>query len=566
MAVRAVATYVKYHAWNASTNVPVVGDAGNHTLRWIKDNVSSAPTSGLPSEVDSNNAAGVYIQFLTAGDADCIAGKLAGKSSTANVNIFGPSVFFQYAPQSAPGSPGGMLIDGTNVGLVTLQGGLTISGAPINANVQQINGISNPASGAHVGVDWGQTVTPGATVNLSATTIATVTNSVTVSGTVTANVTQFKGISSPASGGYVGIDWAQIVNQTATVGLVNTTVNASAVVSGTVPANLVQINGISNPASGAHVGIDWAQIINQATVVALTNTTVNASATVSGTVPANVVQIQGISLPSSGASVPIDWSQIVNPTATVNLTNTSISNVTSGIMAANAVLWAGAATSVANLAVVSRAASGSNMSGSTSTTAVLSGASASDGQYVGSILYLAGGNAGGQSATIKSYTGATRTATIAEPWGIVPNNVVSWAILPGSYSFNPTSDPVTVGTNNDKTGYTVSTNQDKTGYTVSQIVSGAITNNVFATGAITAAVTDTTFDNAIADALLDRVNGVETSMTPRQALRIIGASAAGVLSGATTATININGMGVGTQRISASVDQSGNRTAISLTP
>lgn len=560
MAVRAVATYIKYHAWNASTNVPVVGDAGNHTLRWIKDNVSSAPTSGVPSEVDSNNAAGVYIQFLTSGDADCIAGKLAGKSSTANVNIFGPSVFFQYAPQSAPGSPGGMLIDGTNVGLVTLQGGLTISGAPINANLQQINGISNPASGAHVGVDWGQTVTPGATVNLSATTIATVTNSVTVSGTVTANVTQFKGISSPASGGYVGVDWGQIVNQTTVVGLTNTTVNASAVVSGTVPANLVQINGISNPASGAHVGIDWGQIVNPLTTVNLTNTTVNASATVSGTVPANLVQIQGLSLPSSGASVPVDWSQIVNPTATVNLTNTTISSVSSGIQSANVVQWAGAGTAGSNLAVVNRAQAGSNMSGSSATTAILSGASASDGVYVGSTIYLTGGGGAGQSQTVLSYTGATRTAVV-NGWGSVPTNTTTWTILPGGITFNPATTSVTVSGS-----VTVGTNNDKTGYTVSQIVSGAITTTVFAVGAITAAVTDTTFDNAIADALLDRINGIETSMTPRQALRIIGASAAGVLSGATTATININGMGVGTQRISASVDQSGNRTAISLTP
>lgn len=63
---------------------------------------------------------------------------------------------------------------------------------------------------------------------------------------------------------------------------------------------------------------------------------------------------------------------------------------------------------------------------------------------------------------------------------------------------------------------------------------------------------------------LDLVN-VESGMNFRQAQAVIAAAAGGQLSGAGTATINIDGANVsGTTRITASVNASGNRTAITL--
>lgn len=72
-------------------------------------------------------------------------------------------------------------------------------------------------------------------------------------------------------------------------------------------------------------------------------------------------------------------------------------------------------------------------------------------------------------------------------------------------------------------------------------------------------------ENAFADALLDRANAIETAITPRLALRYISAALAGVLSGAATTTVTILGANVGTTRITATVDASGNRSAITLT-
>lgn len=70
--------------------------------------------------------------------------------------------------------------------------------------------------------------------------------------------------------------------------------------------------------------------------------------------------------------------------------------------------------------------------------------------------------------------------------------------------------------------------------------------------------------NQIADALLDRAAGVETNRTPRQALRLILSSAAGKLSGAATANVKIRDTNDTLDRIDATVDISGNRTAVTL--
>lgn len=81
----------------------------------------------------------------------------------------------------------------------------------------------------------------------------------------------------------------------------------------------------------------------------------------------------------------------------------------------------------------------------------------------------------------------------------------------------------------------------------------------------TAALTNGTSDlNAIADALLDRANAIETGLTPRQALRLTAAGDGGLLSGAGTGSIAILGAGVGTTRVTATTDASGNRTAVTL--
>lgn len=77
-----------------------------------------------------------------------------------------------------------------------------------------------------------------------------------------------------------------------------------------------------------------------------------------------------------------------------------------------------------------------------------------------------------------------------------------------------------------------------------------------------AAVSDIPTAAANAAALMDLVDGVETGVTPRQALRLMLAAMAGKLSGAATATITIRNVGDSKDRITATVDASGNRSAV----
>ena len=65
--------------------------------------------------------------------------------------------------------------------------------------------------------------------------------------------------------------------------------------------------------------------------------------------------------------------------------------------------------------------------------------------------------------------------------------------------------------------------------------------------------------------LLDLASGVETGLTPRQALRLITAASAGKLSGAATTTVTIrNAVADSKDRVVATVDADGNRSAITV--
>lgn len=68
--------------------------------------------------------------------------------------------------------------------------------------------------------------------------------------------------------------------------------------------------------------------------------------------------------------------------------------------------------------------------------------------------------------------------------------------------------------------------------------------------------------NAIAAAVLDLTDAIETGLTLRQAQRLQVAAAAGKVSGAATTAVTIRNVGDTKNRITATVDADGNRTAV----
>jgi hypothetical protein len=103
MAIHGVALTLTYVAWDTSANSGKTGDVANHTLRWVKDGTSSAPTNS-PAEVDATNCPGVYKIALTAAECQAVFGTLCGKSSTADVSIMPVSVAFEQAGFIASGT------------------------------------------------------------------------------------------------------------------------------------------------------------------------------------------------------------------------------------------------------------------------------------------------------------------------------------------------------------------------------------------------------------------------------------------------------------------------------
>ena len=70
----------------------------------------------------------------------------------------------------------------------------------------------------------------------------------------------------------------------------------------------------------------------------------------------------------------------------------------------------------------------------------------------------------------------------------------------------------------------------------------------------------TGFNDIAAADVLDLADGIETSLTLRKAVRAIAARMAGTFAGAGTGTETMTGVGVVTNRLTATVDGSGNYT------
>jgi hypothetical protein len=68
--------------------------------------------------------------------------------------------------------------------------------------------------------------------------------------------------------------------------------------------------------------------------------------------------------------------------------------------------------------------------------------------------------------------------------------------------------------------------------------------------------------NAVADALLDRADGVETGVTVRQSLRLANAANGGKTNGGGTSTFNVRDLADTKNRVVATVDADGNRSVV----
>ena len=167
---------------------------------------------------------------------------------------------------------------------------------------------------------------------------------------------------------------------------------------------------------------------------------------------------------------------------------------------------------------------------------------------------------------------ATSGHTSAGSYGkAVGDGVTTWVTATG---FNTTTPP-TVEAIADQVWDEATSGHTSAG-SYGKAVGDGVTTWVTATGfstidssadAVTVGTVSSTPINAIADGLLDRADGVEpasagTERTVREALRLILSACAGQVAGASGTTITIRDTNDTTNRITATVDSDGNRTAV----
>lgn len=254
--------------------------------------------------------------------------------------------------------------------------------------------------------------------------------------------------------------------------------------------------------------------------------------------------------------------------------------------------------------------SGTAQAGAVGSITLDAGASAVNNFYSNCIVYITGGTGAGQGRFITSYAGATKVAIVPN-WATAPDNTSTFAILPFdavTVSAVPTTAQIATAVWQDTTAgdFTVANSVGKsvmngvslgTGLTVANLTNAPTTGDFTATmktslNAATpaATVSDKTgfaltaaYDpaktaaqagdamaltagerNSVADALLDRASGVETGVTLRQGQRVMLSAMAGKADGLAGTTVHYRDQADGKNRITATVDSSGNRTAVTL--
>ncbi len=254
-------------------------------------------------------------------------------------------------------------------------------------------------------------------------------------------------------------------------------------------------------------------------------------------------------------------------------------------------------------------ASGTSDSGTTTTMVDAARTESNSDYWKGSIIVFTSGTIAGQARIITDFNATTDTITFApattaavstQTYVILPHISVwedttaehlssgstgnalnaagsagdPWStVLPGAYGASTAGkligDNINATVSSRASQTSVDTIDDFVDTEVAAILAAvdtevaaikAKTDNLPATPASSS---DVPTANANADALLDRTSAIETGVTLRGALRIIAAACAGKASGlATTTAVYRNAVADSKARITATVDEDGNRTAV----
>ena len=526
-------------AFNRTTNVPQTGDALNITAKIAKDWAAAAATNDVnPTEVED----GYYLFDLTQAETNAKVLDLLPESSTADIQVVGvPGTIYTVTPNFS------------DLG-VEADGDLT------KVNTLDLHTAQTGDSFARIGA------TGSGLTTLAQASIAT-----------EARLSELD-----TSAGKLVQDVIDI--------LADVTGIAGAAMRGTDSAFLA----LSAPTNFSALGIEVGGALS----------TLNGHTAQTGDSFARIgaagVSLTNISLPATGLDSILKTSLFAVAMASAAW-DRILSGVTHNIPNS-------AGRRLRQLDAAFEVHSGTAQAGTVNTIQLDTGASAVNNIYNGDRIVIFEGTGAQEHGIVIAYDGTTKIATMSKNWVVTPDATSVFGIVPADVDVETwngvavtssagglpdvnvneiedadATDQIRDAVVSDATKFAganialIKTEADKIALVdagagvVGSLIEEIENRSTFdvatdlvqlAANAITSAKIDATAADEIADALLDRAAGIETSTTPRQALRLILSAVVAKLSGAATTTVLIRDLPDTKNRITATVDASGNRTAI----
>lgn len=358
-------------AFDATTNLPKTGDAGNITAYVSKD-YGTVTVLGDTSatEMDSTNAKGYYLFDLTQGETDAVCLMFSAKSATSNIVVIGaPAVVFtdpaNYTSTAIDSSGRVQIQVGTSAGQINSSSGkvpATLAAADnalvvrantaTNGTVNSItlDGSASATDGTYIG-EWilttggtGPFQTRQITGYVGSTKVATV-NPPFV--TAPDNTTTFAILPAAYVGGVNGNvtgSCASVVNPVLVQA--GTGTGQISFTSGVVDVNVQQFGGSAGTFASGLPEVNTVQVAGApqtaGDILADTNDIQSRlpAALVSGRMDASVGAYQSGQAPlqptvagrtldvSAGGEAGVDWANVGSPTTTQNLSGTTVKTAT----------------------------------------------------------------------------------------------------------------------------------------------------------------------------------------------------------------------------------------------
>lgn len=316
--------------------------------------------------------------------------------------------------------------------------------------------------------------------------------------------------------------------------------------SGVVKANLAQILGTALTETAGQIAAAFKKLFDVASPV-LTATSVNQTGD-------NYARLGA----PAGASVSADIAAAKVDTAAIKVQTDKITFTVANQVDANVKDWAGTAVATPNTAgvpvvdtrAIARQSTAQATGNSTTAIKLDASASATTDYYKGMRCTVISGTGAPQSGLVTAYDGTTKIATISPAWPTAPDNTSIFQVLMDAQAdvetWKGSAAPAMTGDAYARLGAPA-------GASVSADIAAVKTD----VDALPSAAT-------IATTVWASV--METGYSALQGMRLIMAALLGKASGMATTTATFRDVNDTANRIVATVDSNGNRSAVTLTP